>query len=379
MSFFTVLDEINAAWEEDKATEAEYAHYMAAAYPCHPDHHALFVDPAGKYYEDPEYEYSAYEDDWVGIPPHPFTYGPPTPKFPKIAQNCFRAASYNFRDTPEIFAEWARNPDKDGLLGFLRAMVLSDNSRFNVIRYFFGNEDTSMMFADVDFPKDKKHHHIKWGTGAAMGETMGDVDHLHEYLNKANQVLNSNGMPTGEVKNGTLDLLAKEWLKDYSVKGKNPELLEEMIRAFYENMSPVAYAVLHQTMMMIYTKFVSSYGPLDETPPLMREDIAHTVIWCEFHIGHRHTREEFEREVASIREHYAEFGSKEPVWSKSFGGRRYSPTSGDFRITTGKMWYGYKGGFYPLVPDYVFMGDETAEIYKKIFHKVLRSIRDAFD
>lgn len=326
MSLFTVLDEINAAWEEDKA----------AAYPDH-------------------------------------GYEPSERKFPDVANRCFRVASYNFRNTPEIFEEWARHPDKDGMLGFLRAMVLSDNSRLNVIRDFFGKEDTSMMFADVSFPKDKRYHHIKWGMDSYGN---GDVYHVYEYMKKANQILNRNGIPTGEVKNETLDLLAKEWLKDYSVKGKNPELLEMMIRSFYENMSPVAYAVLHQTMMMIYTKFVSSYGPLDDIPSLMREDIAHTFISREFHIGRRHEREKFDRE-ASICAHYAQFGSPGPLWSKSFGDS-YLPTSGDFRITNDKMWYVYKGGFYPIVPDYEFMGKETAEIYKKIFYTVFCSIRDAF-
>ena len=376
MSIFTVLDEINAAWEKDQAMKAEYAYYKEASKPDHPDHHALFVDPAGKYHDHGYDAYDSYEDEWYGPAPHPFTYGPPESEFDKVVDRCFRVVSYNLRDTPEFFAEWAKNPDKDGMLGFLRAIVLADNSRFSVISHFFGNEDTSMMFADVDFPKDKEWHHIKWGTNAYGFETYkgGDVHHLHEYLNKANRVLNSNGMPTGEVKNETLDLLAKEWEKRTG-RGRNPELLEMMIRSFYENMTPVAYAVLHQTMMMVHTHILAAHGPLDETPPLLREDIAYKYVQYEHYIGRKHDRVEYELEASICRDN-ARFGSCEPVWSVS--GYTYWPTSGDFRMTTGQLWYGYKGGFYPITPDYACMNAETTEIYKKIAFRVFSAISDGF-
>lgn len=377
MSIFTVLDEINAAWEKDQAMKAEYAHYKEASNPDHPDHHALFVDPEGKYHDHGYGSYDSYEDEWYGPVPHPFTYGPPESEFDKVASKCFRVVSYNLRDTPEFFAEWMKDPAKEGILGFLRAIVLADNSRFSVIKHFFGNEDTSMMFADVDFPKDKKFHHIKWGT-SAFGldtQTTADLDHLDEYLKKANHILNSNGMPSGKVKSETLAVLAKEWKKKTD-RGNNPKLLERMIRSFYMNMSHVAYVVLHQTMTMVHTHLLAAHGPLDETPPLLREDIAYAFVPYEYYIGRRHDRGEYELESSICRDN-ARFGSCEPVWSVSE--YTYWLKSGDFRMTTGQLWYGYKGGFYPVVPDYACMNPDTAEIYKEISFRVFQSICDSFE
>jgi len=343
MSLFTILDEINQTWEADKAAEAEYKHLLDTA--DERRRHSLFYDP-------------------------------PVPQFPKVAAECFHHINYRIKHAKDttMMEEWMKNPHDEGMLGFLRAIIHMDDPEVEVINSFFGHEHTSMMFSDITFTDDYHYHHLSWEDPPIGFTIERRVEYLHEFLNKANQLLNSNGMPSGEVRSETLDLLAKEWQKGcYSDRGNNPELLEMMVQRFYRNMSPVAYAVLHQAMTLtllgeprfpLTPSFSEPKGEPMET--LEGFGVAH-----EFHIEPPLTQEQFNHEN-KVYAHYAKYKISRVGYATSV------PARGDFHITTDKMWIRHNSKYYEIQPDYHSMGHETANVYLNVFHKVFRAIRNSY-
>ena len=390
MSLFSVLDEINRTWEADKATEDEYRHFLEVCdNPDHPEYHALFVEPTGKYYHDEMNHYDYIEGYYPLGEPHPFiTDGAPIPRFPEVAAECFKHVTsriHRAKDT-KMLEDWLIDPNYDGLLGFLRAIIHMDEEHVGVINIFFGHEHESMMFSDIVFPNDKKYHHLSWEDPPIGFTIERRVEYNHEFLNKANQLLNSNGMPSGEVRSNTLDLLAKEWQKGcFSDRGNNPELLEMMVQRFYRNMSPVAYAVLHQTMMMTFSRFVGPLGfdgsrTLKETVTIAREvhdRLANTGVLGEFYLSETPCSHDEFQKMDTRWEHYAKHQMREVAYRQGVPGR-IVVDAGDFHITTHKMWIRHNSKYYEMEPDYSSLDWETAEIYGQVFHKVFRAIRDTY-
>ena len=387
MSLFTILDEINQAWEADKAAEAEYAHFLEVRdNRRHPEHYALFVHPKGKYYQNEMNHYDSIEGYYPLGDPHPFiAHGAPEPRFPAMAAECFKHVNYriNHSEDTTMMEEWLKNPHDEGMLGFLRAIIHMDDPKVEVINCFFGHEHESMMFTDIPFPNDKKYHHLSWEDPPIGFTIERRVEYNHEFLNKANQVLNSNGMPSGEVRSTTLDLLAKEWEKGCgSDRGHNPELLEMMVQRFYRNMTPVAYAVLHQTMMMTFSRFVGPLGfdgshSLKETVTIAREvhdRLANTGVLGEFYLSETPCSHDEFQKMDTRWEHYAKHQMREVAYRQGVPGR-IVVDAGDFHITTDKMWIRHNSKYYEMEPDYATMGEETAEVYQRIFHKVFRAVR----
>lgn len=392
MSLFSILDEINRVWEADQATQAKYSHFLEVSEnPEHPEYHALFESPEGKYYKDPMNVYDPIEGYYPLGAPHPFLiHGAPDPRFPEMAAECFKHIHYRIHlaDTEDLamLEEWLVNPH-DGMLGFLRSIIAMDDKKVGVIDCFFGHEHESMMFSDITFPDDKLYHHLSWETPLIGFTIEHRVEYNHEFLNKANQLLNSNGMPSGEVRSETLDLLAKEWEKGCcSDRGNNPELLEMMVQRFYRNLSPVAYAVLHQTMMMTFARYMGPLAfdgsrPLKETitfaPGEHCDRLSNTGVLGEFYLSVTPCSHDDFQKMDTHWEHYAKHQMREIACREGVPGR-IVVDAGDFHITTGKMWIRHNSKYYEMKPDYDTMGEETAEVYQRIFHKVFRAIRDSY-
>jgi hypothetical protein len=154
---------------------------------------------------------------------------------------------------PEAFEEWINEVHSnencyDLAYTFFQTLVNASSDDELLLRMFKGSEPTSMMFRDITFPSHMKAH---W-TG-----TMVDASPLRsEDIDRANQFLNANGFPTGEVISTTLRDLqdvgeTEEWV--------DPELANKMMDRMYWNLTPTAYSILYLTAVLFYVRLVCNY------------------------------------------------------------------------------------------------------------------------
>jgi hypothetical protein len=176
---------------------------------------------------------------------------------------------------------------------FFRALVRASADDTDLIRLFIGTETKSVMFNDIEFPSHKKANRF--------GRMVATSGSRRPDLTRANQFLNTNGVPTGEVISTTLrDLLetriTEEWV--------NPVLADKMMDRMFWNLSTTGYGALYLTAVLFYARIVCNYGyslPMaftDEGPTL--EDIISYTEWGSMKVPLEMCRVDGEFELDSV-------------------------------------------------------------------------------